>query len=83
MNEMMFEKYINMLTPGHIKQFADSENVEITEREVNLVYSTIKTRYKDLLAGDFTILETIKDELSEPVYKKTIELIEKYRYLLD
>jgi len=78
----MAEKYINMLTPGHIKQFARSENVYITEKEVNIVYDAIKSNYNSILNNDLRSIYELKDKLSVPVYNKIIELVNKYSYLL-
>jgi len=82
MNQMMIEKYINMLTPAHIKQFAYNEGVQITENEIKVIYNTIKTRYQELLNGNYNIINDLKNEVSIPVYEKIVELINRYQHFL-
>lgn len=83
MNQMMIERYINMLTPGHIKQFAHNEEVQITENEVNVIYDAIKTRYQELLNGNYNVIHNLKDKVSIPVYNKIVELVNKYQHFLN
>ena len=70
----MVDRYVEMLTPGHIKQFAYNEQVPITDAEVNIVYNTIKTRYKDIIGGDYDIINSLQNKVSPQVYNKIIEL---------
>jgi len=72
-----------MLTPGHIKQFAYNEGVQITDNEVKLIYETIKTRYNEILNKDYSIIHDLKEQVSKPVYSKIVELINKYQHFLN
>ena len=78
----MVGKYIEMLTPEHIKVFASSEGVYITDQEVMLIYGTIKEHGLEIINGNTQYILNLEDKVSPPVYNKVWELIKRYQAFL-
>lgn len=68
--------YITHLKPVHIVNYCSNNNINISEREVNIIYDFIMNNYLELLENEDTLLKLkplISDELFEKVvieYKK-------------
>ena len=68
-------KYIHLLTPNHIDEFAKSNNIIISKEENIIIYKFILENYKDLLE-DKNSIEKLKPLLRDDLYKS----IEKIYY---
>ena len=68
----LIKKYINLLEPIHIKNYANNKNITITNQEVNIIHNFIKTYYNELLDKEFILLE-LKPLIREDLYKEVIK----------
>lgn len=66
----------------HIKQYAESQNVYLEEKEVLEIYNFIQKKYLNLLEDDTTIYE-LKPLVREDLYQKILILYKeaKDKYL--
>ena len=66
----------------HIKQYAESQNVYLEEKEVLEIYNFIQEKYLNLLEDDTTIYE-LKPLVREDLYQKILILYKeaKDKYL--
>ena len=67
----LIEKYIHLLTPDLIKNYANSMNILIDEDEVNIIYNFILEHYKELLEDENTIYSLkglIRDDLFDQIF---------------
>ena len=71
----IIKKYINYLTPIHIKNYANNKNITISNEEVNIIYKFIKDYYLELLE-DENILNKLKPLIRDDLYK---EIIKEYK----
>ena len=71
----IIKKYINYLTPIHIKNYANNKNITISNEEVNIIYKFIKDYYLELLE-DESILNKLKPLIRDDLYK---EIIKEYK----
>ena len=67
------------LTPQDIKEYALSQNIELTNYELNIIYNFILKYYNDLLNKDDTPLIKLKDHLNKDLYNKIISLYNTYK----
>lgn len=68
-------KYIHLLTPNHIMEYAKVNNIELSNEENLIIYRFILEHYKELLSNDKTIKE-LKPLIRNDLYKS----IEKIYY---
>ena len=65
-------KYIHLLTPDHIDEFAKSNNIIISKEENLIIYRFILENYKDLLDNKESINKLkslIRDDLYNSIEK--------------
>ena len=77
----LIKKYINLLEPIHIKNYAENKNISISNEEVNIIHNFIKTYYNELLEEESILLELkplIREELYNEVLKEYKENKAKY-----
>lgn len=80
MNFLIISKYINKLAKDDINKFALSQNIKLTNDELNIIYYHIKNDYQTFLTKDPNIiLNQVKTEVREEVYNKIIELYNQYK----
>lgn len=66
------------MNKNDILEFSRKENITLSNGELEYVYTTIKSRYSDILNNKFDI-ESIKDNLSYINYLKIKDLYYKYK----
>ena len=67
--------YVNKMTINDVKNFALSNNINLNNTELDIVYNTIKKNWYTLIYGDYTsIFNNIKDKFGTDTYKKIEEL---------
>ena len=80
MIEKLIEKYIDRLTKQDIITFANNNNTFLSSNEVDVIYNTIKTYWKDIIFNDYNaILNGIKNKINPTTYIKMKELILLYK----
>ncbi|MBQ9019405.1 MAG: hypothetical protein IJ097_03770 [Bacilli bacterium] len=67
----IIQKYIKYLEPIHIKNYANSKNIYISEEETNIIYSFIMNHYLELLNND-NILVKLKPLIRNDLYEKIL-----------
>ena len=79
MNKNIIKVYANKITKEDIVNFAQKENVNITENETNIILNAIKNDIDILLSENAIIyLESYKGKISDNHYKKLEDLYYKY-----
>jgi hypothetical protein len=79
----IIENYINKLTKEDIIKYAKSNNLTVSNKEIDFIYTFIKTNYKSILnnPNNFNI-SNYQDKFSKENYLFINNLINKYRKLL-
>lgn len=71
----LIENYVNKMTISDVNNFALSNNINLNNTELDIVYNTIKKNWYTLIYGDYTsIFNNIKDKFDTNTYKKIEEL---------
>lgn len=78
----IIKKYISFLTPDHIKKYASSKDIYLTDDENNIIYQFIIDNYNDLLINEDTVLK-LKPYLREEIFEKVVSeyIKNKTKYL--
>ncbi len=78
----LVKKYIGNLKISHIKDYAQKQNIVLTEEESIIIYSFIKEHYLDLLEDDSTIY-LLKKKITSSLFSKILILYQenKAKYL--
>ena len=80
MNRILIINYIKRLSKQDIINFANKQNIIISEQEINTIYFYIKNKYNEFLNGNHEkILLEIKPQISYTTYNKILELYELYK----
>ena len=73
-------QYVNKLTIDNINDFALKNNINLNEKELNILLDVAKNHYQDLLNGnDEKIKEHLKSNLTNENHEKTINLYNQYK----
>lgn len=70
----IIKKYVNKLNKEDIVEFAKKKNLLLDQNELNIIYTTIKNRYKDILDDGIKVINEYKNKLKDNTYNKLIEV---------
>ena len=83
MNRLIVLKYMDILTKEDINKYALSQDVSLKSNELDLLYAYIKKYSRRILNEPLDVIDEIKDDLSDNVYNKLLELYDKYKDFID
>ena len=84
MNKNVIKKYADNITKEDILKFAESENVSISDNELNVIYYIIKNKQDEILNEDFyEFISNYKLDFNPILFNKIIEKYEKYKKFID
>ena len=78
MNKELIKKYIHHLQIKHIKDYAKSQNIFLSEEEATILYQFIQNHYEQLLEDSTTIFQ-LKDLIREDLYQQVVSLYHEKR----
>ena len=78
MMEKIIGSYVARLTKNDIIQFANNNNVSLTGEEVNIIYNTIKTRWRDLLHNPNIVFNDLQGKVSPTTLQNIIHFYNLY-----
>lgn len=76
----LIKNYIDLLTIGKLKEFADKNNINLTPIELEYLLNLVKNNYEDILKDDTKYLEDLKNNIKEYQKVKDLYLYYKNRY---
>ena len=80
MNQFIIKKYINKLKKQDITNYANQQNIYLTQKEIDIIYDYIKNRHSEFLNGNQEkLLKEIKEKVTPNTYKKIEELYYFYK----
>lgn len=84
MKKDLIKNYINKLTIEDIINYLKKEMVPATKEEINLLYTTIKTKYNEILDSDFIIyIKNYQTKFNKHLYNKIIEKYNEYKKFIE
>ena len=83
MYKELIKKWIPNLTPKMIKDYGEKVNIKLTESETNILYQFIMKNYSEILEGNETSFNELKNQINPNLYKKLLILYQeqKNKYL--
>lgn len=80
MKDKLLKNYINKLTKEDINLFATNNNINLSNKELDIIYNTIKNDYDNLLYGNHDkVFNELKNKVSTDNYDKIINLFFEYK----
>ncbi len=79
MNKLIIIGYMAKLKKEDIKAFSLKENIDIKNKEIDIIYDYIKNEPKRIIDNPLEVIEEIKDKVSIQVYDKILELYFQYK----
>lgn len=80
----LIKNYIKKLNKEDIINYLKKEHIEFCEKEVNLIYKTIKENYENLENIDFnSYIQKYKEFLNKNLYNKIIEKYNEYKKFIE
>ena len=84
MKKDLIKNYINKLTIEDIIKYLKKEMVPATKEEINLIYTTIKTKYDEILESDFlNYIKKYQTKFNKTLYNKIIEKYNEYKKFIE
>lgn len=80
MNKLIIINYIKKLTKNDIIIYCKTNNIPLTDNELDTIYYYIKNRYNDFFNGhEQELLNEIKYKVKSATYNKILELYNIYK----
>lgn len=68
--------YVDLLTPNHIKQYASSKHIYVSDKECEILCDFIKNNSKELLVDENVLLK-LKPKIRNSLYSEIVILYQK------
>ena len=80
MNQYFSGNYIQKLSIQHIKDFANYHQVSLSDVECEIILTTIKQNWKELLYGDYlSVFQKIRNQVTPESYEIALQLYHDYK----
>lgn len=78
MKEKIIKSYIKSISKDDIMNYAKKNNINLTNKELDIIYFEIKNNYNDIINNPNEALYNIKSKVSSNTYDKLYELYTIY-----
>ena len=78
MHRLLLENYVKQIKKSDIYNFALINNIDLSEKDIDILYYYLKKNWKELLYGNKNILNDLKQEIDEKKFLKIKSLFEIY-----
>ena len=79
MNRLFIYEYINRLRYEDVVNFCNYKNIDVSDSELQVIYSYIKNEYKRFFNNPMVVLNEIRDKVSDNTFKEIMVLYDKYK----
>ena len=79
MNRLFIYEYINRLRYEDVVNFCNYKNINISDSELQIIYSYIKNDYKRFFNDPMIVLNEVKSKVSDNTFKEIMLLYDKYK----
>ncbi len=84
MKKDLIKNYISKLTIEDIINYLKKEMIPATKEEIDTLYTTIKTKYNEILDSDFlTYIKKYQSKFNQKLYNKIIEKYNEYKKFIE
>ena len=78
MHRLLIENYVKQIKQSDIYNFALMNNIDLSEKDIDILYYYLKKNWEELLYGNKNILNDLKQEIDEKKFLKIKSLFEIY-----
>ena len=78
MHRLRIENYVKQIKKSDIYNFALINNIDLSEKDIDILYYYLKKNWEELLYGNKNILNDLKQEIDEKKFLKIKSLFEIY-----
>ncbi len=78
MHRLLIENYVKQIKKSDIYNFALINNIDLSEKDIDILYYYLKKNWEELLYGNKNILNDLKQEIDEKKFLKIKSLFEIY-----
>lgn len=79
MNRLIIYEYINRLRYQDVVSFCNYKGINVSDSELQLIYSYIKNDYKRFFNDPMVVLNEVKGKVSDNTFKEIMVLYDKYK----
>ena len=79
MNKLLVYEYINRLRREDIVKFCNIKNINISDKEIDIVYKYIKNDYKRFFNNPMEVINEVKSKVSDNTFSEIMKLYDKYK----
>ena len=79
MNYILLKEYINKLSKDKIKEISIKNNINLTNNELDILYTYIKERYLDFIKEPDNIIYEVKEKITNKNYIKLLNIYNQYK----
>lgn len=79
MKNFFIKRYIDKLTIQDIKNFANSNNINLNDDQLYYIFNLIKNDWKQILNSDTYALNKLKEKFDDKNYNKIEKLYYEYK----
>lgn len=79
MNRLIIYEYINRLKHEDVVNFCKYKGINVSDNELDIIYSYIKKDYKRFFNNPMGVLEEIKSRVSDNTFNEIMLLYDKYK----
>ena len=83
MYKELIKNWLPKLTPKMIKDYGEKINISLTDSETSILYQFIMKNYSEILEGNETSFNELKNKISPNLYQQLLKLYkeQKNKYL--
>ena len=78
MHRLLIENYVKQIKKSDIYNFALINNIDLSEKDIDILYYYLKKNWEELLYGNKDVLNDLKQEIDEDKSLKIKSLFEIY-----
>ena len=79
MNRLIIYEYINRLKREDVVKLCNIKGINVSDREIDIVYDYIKSDYKRFFNNPSKVLSEVKTKVSNNTFNVIMELYNKYK----
>lgn len=79
MNKLIVYQYINKLRREDIVNFCNIKGFMVSDKEIDTIYNYIKNDYKRFFDNPDSVLNEVKNKVSDKTFNEILILYDKYK----
>lgn len=82
MQRNLIMNYAKNLTKEDIDSFVKTNNIEVSKKDIDIIYNHIKTYYQVFFDDPIKYIKMLKGKISDDIYYQILMVYDKYKSYL-